>query len=171
LPGGRQRLGRGHSSRRHVDAQRGHEGGGVAAPGEHGGRAERNARLARHLRIPKRLLESVRPDVGRYDLEQRSSLVLFCSFQSSLVPIHLAEPENALPPDLVITLTTPVDNARQQLTVIDPRTQVMSIYHLELTTGKATLMSVRNIRWDLQVVEFNGVSPLPSEIRARLDSR
>jgi hypothetical protein len=70
----------------------------------------------------------------------------------------------------LITLTTPIDNARQQLTVIDPRTQVMGVYQLELTTGKITLMSVRNIHWDLQIVEFNGVSPLPSEIRARLSS-
>ncbi len=71
----------------------------------------------------------------------------------------------------LITLTTPIDNTRQQLTIIEPRTQVMSVYQLELPTGKITLMSVRNIHWDLQIVEFNGVNPLPSEIRARLDSR
>ena len=71
----------------------------------------------------------------------------------------------------LITQTTPIDNQKQQLTVIDPRTQVVSIYHVELATGAITLKSVRNIRWDLQIVEFNGISPLPSEIRSRLDSR
>jgi hypothetical protein len=71
----------------------------------------------------------------------------------------------------LITIPTPIDNTRQQLTVIDPRTQVMSVYHLDLPTGKISLMSVRNIHWDLQIVEFNGVNPLPSEIRGRLDSR
>ncbi len=55
--------------------------------------------------------------------------------------------------------------------MIDPRTQVMSVYHLELHTGKVSLMSVRNIHWDLQMVEFNGVDPLPSVIRSRLENR
>ncbi len=71
----------------------------------------------------------------------------------------------------LITLATQIDNVRQQLTVIDPRTQVMSVYHLELPSGKISLLSVRNIHWDLQMIEFNGVSPLPSEIRAKFDSR
>ena len=59
----------------------------------------------------------------------------------------------------------------QQLTVIDPRTRVMSVYHLELSSGAITLRSVRNITWDLQLREFNGVAPLPQEIRALLEQR
>ncbi len=71
----------------------------------------------------------------------------------------------------LITLTATVADNRQQLTVIDPRTRVMSIYHIEPTTGTITLKSVRNINWDLQMVEFNGVNPLPREIKALLESR
>ena len=32
-------------------------------------------------------------------------------------------------------------------------------------------MSVRNIHWDLQMMEFNGVNPLPREIRLQLEQR
>jgi hypothetical protein len=48
---------------------------------------------------------------------------------------------------------------------------VMSVYHLELSSGAITLRSVRNITWDLQLREFNGVAPLPQEIRALLEPR
>jgi hypothetical protein len=58
----------------------------------------------------------------------------------------------------------------QQLTVIDPRMRVMSVYHLD-ASGGITLRSVRNITWDLQLREFNGVAPLPQEIRALLEQR
>jgi hypothetical protein len=57
----------------------------------------------------------------------------------------------------------------QQLTVIDPRSRVMSVYHVELASGAITLKSVRNISWDLLLREFNAVNPLPGEIRALLD--
>jgi hypothetical protein len=59
----------------------------------------------------------------------------------------------------------------QQLTVIDPHSRVMSVYHVELASGTITLKSVRNISWDLLLREFNGVNPLPGEIRALLDAR
>jgi hypothetical protein len=59
----------------------------------------------------------------------------------------------------------------QQLTVIDPRMRVMSVYHVDLASGAITLRSVRNITWDLQLREFNGVAPLPQEIRALLEQR
>ena len=57
----------------------------------------------------------------------------------------------------------------QQLTVIDPHSRVMSVYHVELSSGAITLKSVRNISWDLLLREFNAVNPLPGEIRALLD--
>ena len=57
----------------------------------------------------------------------------------------------------------------QQLTVIDPQSRVMSVYHVELASGAITLKSVRNISWDLLLREFNAVNPLPGEIRALLD--
>ena len=81
-------------------------------------------------------------------------------------PHHTASGSNEL-----IALTAPVDQHRHQVTVIDPRGRVMSVYHVELATGEITLKSVRNIHWDLQMSEFNGVSPLPREIRSLVEPR
>jgi len=71
----------------------------------------------------------------------------------------------------LIALTTPAGEGRQQLTVIDPKMRVLSVYQIDLATGAVTLKSVRNFHWDLQMVEFNGVSPLPRDIRSLLESR
>lgn len=71
----------------------------------------------------------------------------------------------------LIALTASVDEHRQQITVIDPATRVMSVYHIELATGKVTLKSVRKIHWDLEMSDFNAVSPLPREIRTLLEQR
>jgi nitrogen fixation protein len=71
----------------------------------------------------------------------------------------------------LLTIAAMVSDKVQQLTVIDPRMRVMSVYHLELASGAITLKSVRNITWDLQLREFNGVAPLPQEIRTLLEPR
>ena len=71
----------------------------------------------------------------------------------------------------LVTLTTPVGENVQQLVVIDPRTRAMAVYHVDTTDGKIWLRSVRNIQFDLQMIEFNGTDPLPGEIRATLDRR
>lgn len=71
----------------------------------------------------------------------------------------------------LITLTNPASEGRQQLTVIDQQRMVISVYHLNLTTGEIELKAVRKIEWDLQMVEFNGVSPLPRDIRSMLDQQ
>ena len=56
----------------------------------------------------------------------------------------------------------------QQITLIDPQSQVMGVYHVERATGRISLKSVRRIQWDLKMDEFNGASPLPREIQAML---
>ncbi len=53
----------------------------------------------------------------------------------------------------------------QQLSVLDPQAKSLAVYHIEPSTGKLQLKSVRNLRWDLQMEHFNGQSPLPSELR------
>ena len=80
-------------------------------------------------------------------------------------------PHWAGPPNEVIAVPTPVRDNGQLLTVIEPRQQVMSVYHIDLDTGKIRLCSVRNIHWDLQMTEFNGESPLPREIQTLLEQR
>ena len=71
----------------------------------------------------------------------------------------------------LITLTAPAGDNRQMLTVIDPAKRVMSVYHVSLTTGQIELKSVRNINYDLEIMEFNGVSPLPRDIRTMLEQQ
>ncbi len=70
----------------------------------------------------------------------------------------------------LITLTSPATDNRQQVTVIDPRLRVMSVYHIDLSTGVVTLKSVRNIQGDLMMSEFNCAAPLPREISAMLNN-
>ncbi|HEX3657089.1 MAG TPA: hypothetical protein VHV55_14850 [Pirellulales bacterium] len=71
----------------------------------------------------------------------------------------------------LITLTSPLGEHKQQLTVIDPRTRVMGVYHVDNTSGEIALKSVRNFHWDLQMSEFNAAAPLPREIRSLLEQR
>jgi hypothetical protein len=71
----------------------------------------------------------------------------------------------------LITITATIGDSRQQLTVIDPEKHVLSVYHIDLATGEIVLKSVRNIHWDLQMVEYNGTSPLPREIRSLLEQK
>ena len=71
----------------------------------------------------------------------------------------------------LIAIPTPVGDKAQMLTVIDPRQQTDGRVSHRLSSGKITLLSVRNIHWDLQMTEFNGVNPLPREIRQNLEPR
>ncbi len=71
----------------------------------------------------------------------------------------------------LIALATDLDNRRGQLTLIDPHMRVMGVYHVDRESGRIELKSIRNFRWDLQMMEFNGVSPLPGEIRALLEQK
>jgi hypothetical protein len=70
----------------------------------------------------------------------------------------------------LIALPAVVDG-RQMLTVIEPRTQVLGYYQLDPAKGEILLKGVRNIRWDLQIDEYNGVSPLPSEVRSLVEQK
>ena len=72
--------------------------------------------------------------------------------------------------DGLVALATPAGQ-HQQITVIDPRTRAMAVYHVDMTTGEIVLRSVRNIQFDLQMIEINGTNPLPGEIRAILEQR
>ena len=72
------------------------------------------------------------------------------------------------PADLIV-LGTSTNGQFQQLTLLDPQTHVMSVYHIDGGSGRIELKSIRNIHWDLQMDEFNGSAPLPGEIRALLE--
>lgn len=57
------------------------------------------------------------------------------------------------------------------LTVVDTESRVIAAYQIDHKTGGLALKSVRNINWDLQMLEFNGAEPHPHEIRAQLEQR
>ena len=59
---------------------------------------------------------------------------------------------------------------KYQQMVVDPKSRVMSVYHVDLASGSIHLRCVRNIHWDLQMMDFNGTAPLPQEIRAEIQT-
>jgi len=65
----------------------------------------------------------------------------------------------------LITNVTATDGAALTVTVIDPKQRVMAVYHVDRGTGEISPKSVRNLTWDLQMIECNSGSPLPQDIR------
>ncbi len=63
-------------------------------------------------------------------------------------------------------VSTTLPNGLQQLCVVDAQTKAIAVYQVDPSQGKLELKSVRSIRWDLQMEEFNAHSPLPSELRS-----
>jgi hypothetical protein len=56
----------------------------------------------------------------------------------------------------------------RQVTVVDPKSRTMAVYHVKASTGEIELKSVRKFDWDLQMEEFNAASPLPREVRSQV---
>ncbi len=73
-------------------------------------------------------------------------------------------------PDM-LAVSANVGDKFQQLTIIDPKRRVMSVYHIDFATGKIALRSVRMFEFDLQMKQFNGKEPLPEEIESLLRPR
>jgi hypothetical protein len=71
----------------------------------------------------------------------------------------------------LIALSSTLADNKEQLTLIDTNSRVVSVYHIDPATGQIALKSVRNVNWDLQMTQFNGASPLPNEIRTLLQQR
>lgn len=84
---------------------------------------------------------------------------------------RLAAPQDRAATADLITLSFDSGEGRQQLTVVDPRTRVMAVYHVDRATGALALKSVRNVHWDLQIEDYNSANPTPREIRLLTDSR
>jgi hypothetical protein len=70
--------------------------------------------------------------------------------------------------ELFTQVTAPDGAGPLTATVIDPRQRVFAVYHVDRNTGEITLKSVRNITWDLQMIEFNTGKPIPQDIRSGL---
>jgi hypothetical protein len=66
------------------------------------------------------------------------------------------------------TLTThviPSEGGPHAVVVVDASQRVMAVYHVDRASGEIILRSVRNLTWDLQMMEFNSGEPLPQDIR------
>lgn len=100
-------------------------------------------------------------------------LVSSIEYRRSLVYAQLPAPgETGEGSDTrLIALSSDTSVGHQQVTVVDPRSRVMSVYHVDHATGMISLKSVRNIHADLLMDEYNTDSPLPREIRAILKQR
>lgn len=62
-------------------------------------------------------------------------------------------------------ISSMLPNGVQQMVVVDSANRSMAIYHIDAALGKLALRSVRNLTWDLSMEQFNGQSPLPSDLR------
>jgi hypothetical protein len=66
-------------------------------------------------------------------------------------------------------MSTPLDDGRQLLLVLDQEQRTVAVYHLDPATGSLTLKSTRDIRWDLLVGDFNAQEPKPSALQKMLE--
>jgi hypothetical protein len=83
-------------------------------------------------------------------------------------PLIGAGPAMGLSSRELVTHFQPSDGKPTTLTIIDPQTRAIGVYHISRDTGEIQLKSIRNFSSDLQVEEFNSGSPLPKDIREGL---
>ncbi len=68
--------------------------------------------------------------------------------------------------DLITYLLPGENNQATTLTIVDPQTRRVAVYHVSRDSGEIQLKSVRNIAWDLGMEYFNTGGPAPEEIKA-----
>ena len=60
------------------------------------------------------------------------------------------------------------ENGLSRVIVVDPLQRRMAVYHVELSSGKIQLKSVRNLTIDLQVEDYNSGDPSPIDMKKLL---
>ena len=73
--------------------------------------------------------------------------------------------------DSTVVVNLPDASGGQFVVLVDTAKQVIGSYHVDAESGKITLRSIRNYRWDFQMEEFNGAEPRPHEVRAIVEKR
>lgn len=51
------------------------------------------------------------------------------------------------------------------IVLLDPATQVLAVYHVDPASGRISLKSVRRVRYDLRLDEFETNKPSPIDLR------
>jgi hypothetical protein len=92
----------------------------------------------------------------RAEPPQRSS---WSQFQSSLANADM------------IALSADVGGKYQQVTLIDPKQRVMSVYHIDYASGAVALKGVRNFHYDQQLNQYNCKDPLPEDLKSLVHPR
>ncbi|HOA51649.1 MAG: hypothetical protein WBH86_05145 [Thermogutta sp.] len=92
---------------------------------------------------------------------------LWAAAEPGLIGPRVTQPTTQTPGWIV---TAAVGDNRQQIVIADPAQQSLAVYHVDLTTGRIALKSVRHVRYDLLMTEFNTDSPSPRELEALLKS-
>lgn len=74
------------------------------------------------------------------------------------------------PPGMIcdfVTIDDPTNQAKKirVITVVDPVSKRLCVYHEDMTLGTAKLCSVRNIQPDLMLEQFNPEKPTPQEVQ------
>lgn len=67
-----------------------------------------------------------------------------------------------------VTVVASDNDNRQQVVLIDPDMRVIAVYHVGHESGKISLKSVRNFKWDLEMMQWNSQPPQPQEVRSML---
>ncbi len=80
-----------------------------------------------------------------------------------------AGPAASVPAGPLWTMTTPLEDGRHLLLVLDQEQRAVAVYHLDPASGTLTLKSTRDIRWDLLVGDFNTQDPKPAALQKMLE--
>lgn len=59
----------------------------------------------------------------------------------------------------------------QQIVVVDSETRTMGVYHIDPAKGDITLRTIRSLYYDLQLKEYGGTSPPPTQMRGMIEQR
>ncbi len=63
------------------------------------------------------------------------------------------------------TMTTPLEDGRHMLLLLDQQSRCLAVYHVDPAAGTVQLKSTRDITWDLMIEEFNAQEPKPSALK------
>ena len=66
----------------------------------------------------------------------------------------------------VFVMGMSVGEAGQRVIVFDKPRYTLAVYEVDALAGRIALRSVRNVRWDLSLDDFNSLPPKPKEVRA-----